>query len=365
INEPPVGLRILGNHIQNVKFMNNAFYMDNNLDFTRSVSLINQPLNILPGEVLMLNNMYHNAGGGSKFSWGNLYNTLTDFRNGTLQEKSGETNYGYALNPGFSAAGTAPQLAATFNNSASNQAIPLPSTGASLSTLTQYKLTTSAEAKTKGINLNTMFGINVGATDYFKGSLAGVMSFDIGAHQSNAVLPLSSLQNFDIKVEATGNKLRWTLNTLTNLSGFEVESSTDGINFTKITYIPASSSLQYTFFDALVAKTTYYRLKGIDTNGETWSPNVKVANRTVVEGLSIFPNPLADVANISLNWSKKEIVKIFIFNSSGKLEITKSIVLNEGNNTIVLSEMSKLPSGVYLLNVSGLQNSLSKTVIKQ
>lgn len=365
VNKPPVGLRILGNFIQNLKFMNNAFYMDNNLDFTRSVNLINQPMNILPTEVLMLNNMYHNAGGGSKFSWGNLYNTLADFRNGTSQEKSGETNYGYALNPGFTDAGTAPKIAASFNNSAANQAIPLPSTGANLNTLTQYKLTTSAQAKTKGINLNTMFGINVGATDYFKGSLAGVMSFDIGAHQSNATLPLSSLQNFVVVVEASGNKLRWTMNNLVNLSSFDVESSTDGITFTKIGNITANSSLQYTFFDALVAKTTYYRLKGMDTNGETWSPKVIIADRTQVEGISVFPNPVANVANISLNWNKKENVKITVYNSSGKLTITQRVVLSEGNNIIALSEIGKLPSGVYILKVSGIQNSLSKTVIKQ
>jgi hypothetical protein len=359
----PVGIRILGNHMQNVKFMNNAFYMADNLDFTRPVSLTNVPMSILPTQLLMLNNMYYNAGGSSKFSWGSSYNTLADWQTSTSQEKKTGTNYGYEANPGFTSPGMGGTIAgAILGAYAAPQVIP---NNGDLTTLTQYKLTTTAAAKAKGINLNTMFGINVGATDYYKTSLTGVTIFDMGAHQASAVLPLAALQTFTAKAEFTGNKLRWTMNSLKNLSGFDIQSSIDGKTFTKIASISASGSLQYAFFDALVAKTTYYKLVGIDSNGETWSPSVIIADRSATQELSIFPNPVVDVANILLNWNKKESVKISVSNLSGKVVIAKSIVLNEGNNTITLPEMAKLSSGMYIIKILGSQKSISKTVIKK
>lgn len=364
VNLPPVGVRVLGNFIENVKFMNNAFYINNNLDFTRAVSLINQPINILPAEVLMLNNIYHNAGGSSRFSWGGTYNTLAAWRTATTQEINAGANYGYEVDPGFTAPGMGVTIAANIQSAVADSGNPQISNNGDLTTLTQYKLTTNAAAKTKGINLTTMFGINMGPTDYYKTSLTGVIIFDIGAHQANAVLPLASLQNFGVVVEASGNKLRWTMNSLVNISGFDIESSFDGKTFTKIGSINANGSLQYTYYDALVAKTTYYRLKGIDSNGETWSPSVIIADRTAIQEISVFPNPVVDVANISLNWNKRESVKITVFNSSGKLALAKSVTLNEGNNTIALTEMGNLPSGVYVVKIAGAGNSFSKSVIK-
>ncbi len=358
----PVGIRILGNNIQNVKFMNNAFYMADDLDFTRGVSLINQPLNILPSQVLMLNNMYYNAGGSSKFSWGASYNTLAAWQTATSQEKNAGVNYGFESNPGFTSPGMGGTIAIPINAAATTQVVP---DNGDLNSLTQYKLTATADAKGKGLNLNTMFGINVGATDYYKNTLTGITTFDIGANQSSTVLPLSSLQNFSVAVESSGNKLRWTMNNLVNLNGFEIESSTDGKIFTKIGSVNASGSLQYTFFDALITKTTYYRLKGIDNTGEIWSPKVVIADRTAVQEINIFPNPVVNVANITLNWGKKENVKVNVFTTSGKVVISKNISLSEGNNSIALTEMGSLTSGVYILKVTSSQNSFSKTVIKK
>lgn len=363
----PAGIKVLGNNIQNVKFMNNAFYMADNLDFTRGVSLTNQPFNILPAELLMQNNMYYNAGGSSKFSWGSSYNTLADWRTATSQEKTGGTDFGFEGDPGFTSPGTGGTIAGAIQDAFLAQGVNhvIPNNG-DLKTLTQYQLTANAAAKTKGLNLATIYSINIGTKDYYGLPLAGLTAFDIGAHQASTVMPLASLSSFSATVETTGNKLVWVMNNLYNANKFEVEASTDGLTFTKVgNTVNANGSLQYTIFDALVSNTTYYRLKGIDSDGLIWNSKVVIADRTAKQELLVYPNPVIDVVNIALNWNVKENVKVVLINSAGKVALSKNIVLNKGNNSVSLNSLNTLATGIYILKVSGGQNSLSKSIVKQ
>ncbi len=365
VNKLPTGVRMLSNNFSNVKFMNNAFYMNNNLNFTKAVNLSEEAISIPTIDVLMLNNIYYNASGGSNYNWGTLYSTLAAWQTGTGQEKSGATLFGFEVNPGYTSAGTGLQIAGTFNMEGVNQAIPLPSTG-DLKNLTQYKLTETAAAKGKGLNIASLYELNIGTQDYYGNSLTAVSSFDIGANQTPTVTPLASLSSFSATVETTGNKLVWVMNNLYNANKFEVEASTDGITFTKVgNTLNANGSLQYSVFDALVSNTTYYRLKGIDTDGLEWFSKVKIADRTAIQEFNVYPNPIVNVLNISLNWSKKETIKILIYNTTGQVVFSKNAVLNQGNNTLALNDVSKLNAGVYNLKLSGSANSLSKIIIKK
>ncbi|WP_282079954.1 DUF7594 domain-containing protein [Aquimarina algiphila] len=75
-------------------------------------------------------------------------------------------------------------------------------------------------------------------------------------------------------------------------------------------------------------------------------------------GISVFPNPVIDIVNIS---GVSNGSKITIFNSIGLLQ--KEIQLKEGQNSININD---LPSGYYILNVMNANKVISRTkVLKQ
>ena len=361
--ELPVGVRVLGNNMNNVKIMNNAFYLANSsLSFTRTVSLINTPLNILPAEVLMLNNMYHKTSGAINFGWGDNYPTLAVWRTATSQERNGGMDYGYLLNPGFTSPGAGGAIAG-YPPNGNNQTIPPPG---DVATLNQYKLVAGANAIGKGINLNTLFGINVGARDYFGTTLVDVTNFDIGSHQTIPVLPLASLKSFTVQSESGVNTIVWTMNNLQNIQKFEVESSRNGTQFAIVgKSIFTNGSLKYSITDLSAGGTVYYRLKGTDSDGSVWYSRIVTASENMKTRLMISPNPVNIMCNISVLWAKQESVNLSIIQSNGQVVMAKQVLLNKGNNSFTINDFSTLSKGSYIIKLTGSESTATKQVIKQ
>lgn len=359
----PVGVKVLGNNMSNVKIMNNAFYLANSsLSFTKSVSLTNSPISILPTEVFMLNNMYHKTSGAINFDWGASYPTLAAWRTATSQEKNSGMDYGYVLDPGFTSPGGGGAIAG-YAPDGNNQTIPPPG---DVANLIQYKLITGANAINKGINLNTLFGINIGTRDLFGTPLAGVTNFDIGSNQTISVLPLAALKNFGVVTESGVNKLQWTMNNLQNIRKFEIESSRNGTQFTVVgNVVNTNGSLQYSTTDLSAGGTVFYRLKGTNFDGQIWYSAIVTVAGIVKPGLVITPNPIKDFCNISISWTKQELVNLSIIQSNGQIIITKQVQLSKGNNSFTLNDFALLSKGNYIIKLSGAASTATKQVFKQ
>jgi hypothetical protein len=359
----PVGVKVLGNNMSNIKVANNIFYLsDASLSFTRTVSLINQPMAILPTQLLMVNNLYYNSAAAGTFGWGSNYNTLAAWRTGTNQEKYNSVDYGAIGDPKFSNPGGAGQVAPVVMDGG-NQTVGFPG---DVKTITQYKTTSPSSAMGTGANLNSLFAINIGTNDYYGYSLT-TNSFDIGAYQSNTPLPLASLKSFSLIKSANGNKLIWVMTEVEKTSNFILESSNDGSDFKNLSNsISTTKSLTYSYLDSSPSKTiTYYRLKGVDSNGEVWYSNIVVAQKELsIADFSVYPVPLNN-SNIVFDWDKKESVTVTLSDLSGKIVFRKTVFVTAGNNQINLKEVDSLPNGVYFINLFGASNkSFSRKVVK-
>lgn len=361
----PSGIRVLGNHLNNVKVANNIFYLSAaNLSFTRTVDMTNQPLTILPSELLMVNNLYFNSAGAGNFNWGAQYSNLAAWRTATNQEKINSTNYGVVVDPNLASPGGGGQVAPAVNETGGPpHAVGF---GGDVKTVTQYQTTATSPARGTGANLNTLFAINIGSVDYYNFSL-GSNAFDIGAHQSANTLPLSSLKSFSLSKQANSNELRWEMTEVKLISSFNLECSTDGKEFKNLGgSIPATANLRYSYVDFNPSATiTYYRLKGVDLNGEVWYSKILVARNELSKAdFSIYPVPLNN-STLVFDWEKDETVTISVNDLSGKIVFSRLVLVKKGKNQVDLSELDKLSNGMYVVNILGAsKKSFSRKVVK-
>lgn len=69
--------------------------------------------------------------------------------------------------------------------------------------------------------------------------------------------------------------------------------------------------------------------------------------------VEVFPNPFNNYFTINIGSSKTSLVILNIRNTTGQLVYTKSIAVNKGNNSNVVSNLpSSLKSGIYHVTIN-------------
>jgi hypothetical protein len=163
-----------------------------------------------------------------------------------------------------------------------------------------------------------------------------------------------------VKVEATPNdrdvSVDWTVIHGKNVSGYEIERSTDGVQFAKVNNMTASGSDSSTYHwtDPFVLPGYYYyRIKMIEKTGKTeYSNTVKVLIGSGKSMISIYPNPITN-GIINLQFINQPAGKygIRLMNQLGQIIVSKQIVRMNGSNTESIQWNYNLSHGVYQLEV--------------
>ncbi|MEO5564885.1 MAG: T9SS type A sorting domain-containing protein, partial [Chitinophagaceae bacterium] len=152
-----------------------------------------------------------------------------------------------------------------------------------------------------------------------------ITTYDIYSSRlfANGTLPLQLL-SFSA-TELNGDVLlAWETDNEINTSRFDIEFSTNGVSFTKLSEITARNlpgRNQYRFTHVAPADNIlFYRLKQIDIDGKSEHSNtVKVImNRTLQ--LTVYPNPAAGFIQIK-NIRPEEIQNIQVISSDGRVVI--------------------------------------------
>jgi uncharacterized repeat protein (TIGR01451 family) len=167
-------------------------------------------------------------------------------------------------------------------------------------------------------------------------------------------------------------KVSWSTSMEINSSKFEVERSTDGVAFNAVATKAGSgnSNLQtdYSLNDDVTAinnAVVYYRLKQFDIDGKaSISKIVSVRLKKTTGAFSVSPNPFRNTANISIDWDKNETTVVKVFSVTGTAVVAKSIAMKKGTNYFVLDELSKLPSGNYIVEFTTASGKLTRQIIK-
>jgi len=91
----------------------------------------------------------------------------------------------------------------------------------------------------------------------------------------------------------------------------------------------------------------------ITCRGDVTQPNDQV---------SVFPNPAADVVTVSLNNNSSRILKIKLYDITGRLLIEKTNPLSDPGNTVSMNIMDYSP-GYYLLNVETSEHTYVENIV--
>jgi hypothetical protein len=189
---------------------------------------------------------------------------------------------------------------------------------------------------------------------------------DISVSYSGTV-PVTML-SFDAVRNGKTNNLTWTTTNEINASNFEIERSTNGINYVSIGSVNAigngASKQSYRFMDVNPAKgNNYYRIKSIDVDNSFKLSEIRnVKNLGFVE-MMINPNPVASTMNISLEAEATEKATIVITDLSGRKVYNGKTNVIAGNNNIPVN-VNNLTKGIYLVTLQLSGETLIKKITK-
>jgi hypothetical protein len=197
------------------------------------------------------------------------------------------------------------------------------------------------------------------------------------AFLANAVLLPVTLESFTGEWQKTDALLKWRTSSEINTSHFEIEKSTDGIQFISIGKQSAAGNsgvlkaYQFTDVNAMQnlpanKNTIYYRLRTVDKDGEYYYSAIVVLKFTPGSTkpmvLSVYPNPAKQFIVISVNaemLQHKPVIRLISMN--GTAVITKNMTaLNER------LELERTAAGIYMLVLIDDQgNKYTERIIKE
>lgn len=179
----------------------------------------------------------------------------------------------------------------------------------------------------------------------------------------------TSLLNFTVQKDGNSALLNWSTANEVNNDHFEVERSADGTNWVFIGRIQGhtnSSTVQnYSYIDALPLNgTNYYRLKQVDVNGGFNYSVTRLANFTGLTALRVYPSPSTDHIVISFIHDKNEAAGLLIIGEDGRVIMSKTQSLVNGNNTITINYTGNMADGLYLLKINAASKIYASKFIK-
>jgi|GEM_PF-2043690 len=163
--------------------------------------------------------------------------------------------------------------------------------------------------------------------------------------------------------------LNWATSSEINSAYFAVERSADGSHFTSIASIPATQSANgsyYKYTDSLpIAGFNYYRLKMVDKDGSfKYSKIILVTVNNAATPLSIAPNPFNDAFTISIDLKNESDINIIVNDANGKAVFEKKTAGAAGRNSIPVTNLARLPQGIYFISIITNKNSYHQKLLK-
>jgi hypothetical protein len=155
--------------------------------------------------------------------------------------------------------------------------------------------------------------------------------------------------------------LSWSASDAMDISGFEVERSTDGTSFSTIGTVQANAAeTGYSLTDAHPATgVNYYRVVTRNTDGTSSYSAIKTVTLSSITGITVYPVPATTTVNVSLGNAGAGI-SVRLVSLTG--QILQSSVTNGGSQVISMN-ISNYPAGAYFVQVIGDNQILQTTTV--
>lgn len=174
----------------------------------------------------------------------------------------------------------------------------------------------------------------------------------------NACTPLPvELVYFNGQKQGSSDLLEWSTQSEVNNDYFEIEASTNGLNFSRIGRVQGSGNSsqikKYQFLNQNpLALTTYYRLRQVDYQGNyKYSKIISLSRKQEKTDILIYPNPAQHDFSINIpSEFEFDNVSIEITDLLGKRVDFRLVTLKQGSNQFIFNT-SVYPSATYLVKV--------------
>lgn len=173
--------------------------------------------------------------------------------------------------------------------------------------------------------------------------------------------------------EANNVKLNWNTDAETGNEHFDIERSTDGVNFTKVGTVTGQNtagSHSYSFTQKVSRQTAgkndlYYRVKLVAANEAVASSKVLIARvykTKTLQLLSVTPNPTVNDIRVNAQLNEDAYVVLKVMNQAGTELIRQAVKSPAGMNSYTLEGSSHLEHGMYLLEM--IINSNERMIVR-
>lgn len=193
---------------------------------------------------------------------------------------------------------------------------------------------------------------------------------DVSVPEVGAMILPVELISFSAQKNEHEVLIEWITALEINNEKFEIQHSTDGQQFHKISELQgngtteAISNYSYSHGQPSMGEN-YYRLKQIDFNGQfEYSKIASVSFETNQDHIgSFYPNP-NNTGNVFLDYfsSKKSDTEISIYDISGKYISKRNVELVKGENNLNI-DVKNLIKGIYFINISNDLNSFRRKLV--
>jgi hypothetical protein len=171
-------------------------------------------------------------------------------------------------------------------------------------------------------------------------------------------LPIK-LTNFSGCLVENKPQLKWSVAENETGEHFEIEKSTDGLNYSVIGVVPVTSKVgaeSYVFSENIaLAGGAYYRIKVVnkdDSRAYTKFISLKNDGKTLASAITLMLNPVQTTLSFQFVASVSEDAIVSIYNVTGVKVQTFTIKMQKGVNSILHPLDSRIGRGTYILEVS-------------
>ena len=185
----------------------------------------------------------------------------------------------------------------------------------------------------------------------------------------------TTITNFSGWITGNNAQLSWSVMNNSEVRFFEIERSMDGTNFSALQNLNAENSdlpdvnYNYTDYNSLKESAcVFYRLKIINVAGNiSYSKVVRVSLKDSFTGrVKVFPNPVTDKLQVSINAPEQEIVELSIYDAAGRLMRKLQRNIDKGNSKITITDFQSWPTGIYSIKVvAGKELFINKMILKK
>lgn len=191
------------------------------------------------------------------------------------------------------------------------------------------------------------------------------------------IAPISTLPvkltAFNASLAKDKVNLKWETASEINVSHFELERSTDGVNFSQaamvFSYGAADAKANYSYSDNVASfqvPVVYYRLRSVDIDGKSELSETRIIRLSKEQANSIslltYPNPVMNELRVTVpnNWQNKQTV-FELFNANGQIASRKATT---GSNQTETINTSNLAPGFYVVRVTCDGQTAQQKIVK-